>query len=94
MRNKTDIKNIFKNTLNHSPNIKKRISEHERDIRLNKGSTPIAQISQRENMKINFKTLPKLANYVNENLALKREAVEILSCKHKLIQEVSEHVNM
>ena len=72
--------------------IKKRISEHERDIRLNKGNTVIAQISQRENIKINFKTPQKIANYVNENLSLKREVIEILSCKAAC--KTREHVSI
>ena len=79
--------------------LKKRISEHERDIRLNKDNTAIAQINQRENIKIDFKTPPKIANYVNENLALKKEAIEILSCEgacnareHALIERSWLHV--
>ena len=34
--------------------IKKRVTEHERDMRLNKGNTAIAQLNQKTNIKIDF----------------------------------------
>ena len=61
--------------------IKKRITEHERNIRLSKGNTAIAQLNQKESIKVDLINSPKIANYINENLALKREAIEILSCE-------------
>ena len=35
--------------------IKKRIPEHERDIRLSKGNIAIAQLNQKVNIKVDFK---------------------------------------
>ena len=52
--------------------IKKRIKQHERDIRLNKNKTAIVHLHQKTNIKINFENSPKLASYVNKNITLKK----------------------
>ena len=38
--------------------IKKRITEHERDIRLSKGNTSVVQLNVKENIKGDFKLPP------------------------------------
>ena len=58
---------------------KKRIEEHQRDIRLNKDSTALAQLNKKKEIEIDFKNTKKLANYTNQSCALYREALEIKS---------------
>ena len=66
--------------------IKERIKEHQNDIKQGKSNTALAQLYQKEIIKIDFENVKKIAHYNNHKYALLREALEISidanACNH------------
>ena len=53
------------------------MEEHERDIRLFKDNTALAQLNKKVEIDIDFQNSKRLANYVKQSCTLYRETIEI-----------------
>ena len=61
--------------------ISKRMEEHEKDIRLFKYNTALAQLNKEIEIDIDFQNPKKLANYINQSCTLYQETIEIKTYK-------------
>ena len=69
------------------------MEEHERDIRLFKDNTALAQLNKKIEIDIDFQNPKKLANYTDQNWALYREAIKIKTNKDACNTRQHAHVD-
>ena len=63
------------------------MEEHERDIRLFKDNTALAQLNKKTEIDIDFQNPKKLTNYTNQSCAHYPEAIEIKTKRMHAIQD-------